>query len=91
MKMMQFDSYFIQYNAIGDRGAVALASALQLNNSISALDIAVCGAKGKTLGGAFSLILTCMQFNNIGEDGAVALAMALEHNSCITTFKLPVC
>jgi hypothetical protein len=66
-------------NQLGPEGAIALALALQNNNTLTTFDFGCMNF--------FHFLLTD-QGNNIGSKGAIALALALQHNKALTTLDL---
>ena len=54
---MLFDTHFMQYTVTGAAGAVALASALERNRSITTLDLRVRGGRGEERGDVKDIVV----------------------------------
>ena len=73
-------------NKIGDSGACSLSSALEINSSLTLLDLRVTYPMSKM---RFTLILFVR--NNIGELGICSIQSALEVNSTVISIRLEEC
>ena len=79
----------MDYNAIGDAGATALAEALKTNSALQHLEyVGELCSRGKVVLAWWNHFRLCSASSNkIGESGITALAEALSNNSGLTYLK----